>query len=294
MPISKHKTQQIEPEHIAKSKPEEQPSKKKRKHTKEPPGQDIKPLPLSKVKHSKQSNSSNSEYKHSQKKRKHSPFASKSPESTTMTSISHNPTSYRFSTARPLPNITISGTPGTGKTTLSHTLVSSLQGIHPSFNYADFAALAAQHNLRQSYDEARQSWVIDEDALAARLERQMREQGGLVVDWIHSDMFDPSVVDLCVTLRVGTEVLFDRLKARGYSEAKVGENIDAEIMGEVAEENREQFGGGDDDDDDDSGNGDFERTCEVWERENNDDATMSSTVDEIVRWVRSKAENSDP
>lgn len=44
-------------------------------------------------------------------------------------------------------------------------------------------------------------------------------------------------------MRADNGVLWDRYKARGYGEEKVQENIDAEIMGAIAEENEECFGG---------------------------------------------------
>jgi len=44
-----------------------------------------------------------------------------------------------------------------------------------------------------------------------------------------------------VVLRTSTEVLYDRLKARGYKEEKLQENMDAEIMQVILEEAREGF-----------------------------------------------------
>jgi len=44
-----------------------------------------------------------------------------------------------------------------------------------------------------------------------------------------------------VVLGCETEVLYDRLRERGYKEDKVQENLDAEIMMVVAEEAREGF-----------------------------------------------------
>lgn len=44
-----------------------------------------------------------------------------------------------------------------------------------------------------------------------------------------------------VVLRTSTEVLYDRLKARGYREAKLQENMDAEIMQVILEEARDGF-----------------------------------------------------
>ena len=42
-------------------------------------------------------------------------------------------------------------------------------------------------------------------------------------------------------LRAKTDVLFDRLTERGYSEKKRGENLEAEIMQVVLDEARESY-----------------------------------------------------
>ena len=48
-------------------------------------------------------------------------------------------------------------------------------------------------------------------------------------------------IDLVIQMRAGTATLFDRMKARGYSEKKIEENLDAEIMDEIGEEVRDAF-----------------------------------------------------
>ena len=47
--------------------------------------------------------------------------------------------------------------------------------------------------------------------------------------------------DLVVVLRTNNEVLYPRLEARGYSERKIQENVECEIMCTVAEEARESY-----------------------------------------------------
>ena len=42
-------------------------------------------------------------------------------------------------------------------------------------------------------------------------------------------------------MRVDSTVLYDRLKARGYGEKKLQENLDSEIMGVLSEEARDGF-----------------------------------------------------
>ena len=47
--------------------------------------------------------------------------------------------------------------------------------------------------------------------------------------------------DLVLVLRADTNVLYDRLKKRGYSDKKVNENMECEIMQVVLDEARESY-----------------------------------------------------
>lgn len=68
--------------------------------------------------------------------------------------------------------------------------------------------------------------------------------GGHIIDWIHADMWaDTSLIDIVITLRTDNTILYDRLKARGYKDLKISQNIDAEIMDEIGGENEEAFVG---------------------------------------------------
>ena len=61
------------------------------------------------------------------------------------------------------------------------------------------------------------------------------------MDWHACDLWPASVIDLVVVVRCSTEGLFDRLKARGYGEKKIEENMDAEIMEVLLDEAREAY-----------------------------------------------------
>lgn len=67
------------------------------------------------------------------------------------------------------------------------------------------------------------------------------QQGGYLIDWHACDLFPLSWIDLVIVLRSDSFVLYDRLKARGYSEKKLQENMDAEIMEVLLGEAREAF-----------------------------------------------------
>jgi len=64
---------------------------------------------------------------------------------------------------------------------------------------------------------------------------------GLVVDFHSCEFFPERWFDLILVLRANTDVLFDRLKDRKYSEKKRTENIQCEIMQVVLQEAKESY-----------------------------------------------------
>jgi adenylate kinase len=137
---------------------------------------------------------------------------------------------------RSSPNILITGTPGVGKSSLAAALASATGLKHIQIN----DIVREKPECRESWDAKRECWVLDEDKLLDELE-PMVEKGGTILDYHACDFFPESWIDLVVVLGCETEVLYDRLRERGYKEDKVQENLDAEIMMVVAEEAREGF-----------------------------------------------------
>ena len=67
------------------------------------------------------------------------------------------------------------------------------------------------------------------------------KDGGCVIDWHACNLFPKSWIDLVIVVRCNSTLLYDRLNARGYSRAKLDENMDAEIMEVLLEEAREAY-----------------------------------------------------
>ncbi|KAG6955875.1 hypothetical protein JG688_00011704 [Phytophthora aleatoria] len=134
------------------------------------------------------------------------------------------------------PNILVTGTPGTGKTSMCQQLAErSLLFTH--LNVGDLVKERGLHNGR---DEEFDCFVLDEDKVCDEMEDMMAE-GGKVVDFHTCDFFPERWFDLVVVLRVDNTTLFDRLQKRGYSEKKVAENVECEIMEVVLQEARESY-----------------------------------------------------
>ncbi|PVH20982.1 hypothetical protein CXQ85_004498 [Candidozyma haemuli] len=136
------------------------------------------------------------------------------------------------------PNIIITGTPGCGKTSLSKKLAESL----PEANYTHYniSELAKDRDCIESYDKERDTGVVDEDKLLDGLEDDLRK-GGAIVDWHCCDIFPKRLIDLVVVLRTDNSLLYDRLKARKYSDKKIDENIDCEIMEVILNDANEAY-----------------------------------------------------
>ncbi|CAG8437487.1 9766_t:CDS:10 [Scutellospora calospora] len=164
---------------------------------------------------------------------------------------------------RQTPNILITGTPGTGKTTLSQ-LASDLTGLL-HINVGD---LVKEKSLHQGFDQEFQSWILDDDKLIDELEETL-SNGGNIVDFHSCEVFPERWFDLILVLRTDNTTLYDRLKERGYSAKKITENIDSEIFQVILEEARESYSAG-----------------IVVELQSNNIEDMQSNVARIEEWVK--------
>jgi len=120
--------------------------------------------------------------------------------------------------------VALTGTPGTGKTSIAELLAA--RGYYVL--YLD--RLAAERNLLTGVDEARGAREVDVEAL----DREIRvpvKLGFLVAHYAHR-----MSVDLAIVLRCHPRVLAERLQSRGWPEAKVRENVEAEAIDVIVQE----------------------------------------------------------
>ncbi|KAG8485327.1 hypothetical protein CXB51_021332 [Gossypium anomalum] len=130
---------------------------------------------------------------------------------------------------RKRPNILVTGTPGTGKTTTSSALAEATNLRH--INIGD---LVKEKNLHDGWDDDLQCHVINEDLVCDELEDVM-EEGGNIVDYHGCDFFPERWFDLVVVLQTDNTVLYDRLSA------KLSNNIECEIFQVLLEEAKESY-----------------------------------------------------
>lgn len=123
--------------------------------------------------------------------------------------------------------LALTGTPGTGKTAIAYHLVKG------GWGYLDVADYAKSEGFVIEEDEARGSLVLDEEAIAEALAADTWPDSPCVID-SHISHLLPN--EATVVLRCDPLVLAERLRKRGWSEAKVRENVEAEAMSVIAEE----------------------------------------------------------
>ena len=121
--------------------------------------------------------------------------------------------------------IIITGTPGTGKTSLAKTLAKKLK-----IKYLNVNKVIQEYKLREKYERKRQTYIVNEKKLSKILVRLIKEYKDLIIDSHLSHFIPKKHVDICIVTKTDLKVLKKRLEKRKYSKAKVKENLDAEIF----------------------------------------------------------------
>jgi len=140
---------------------------------------------------------------------------------------------------RRVPNIVITGTPGTGKSSHAQILIETCSLV-PPLRHVNIGDIVKEKKLYESYDPEWESYIVDDDKVLDEIE-PMTEAGGLVLDWHTCDTFPERWVDLVVVLRCDHTILWDRLEKRGYPLKKIQENNESEIMQTILEDAKESY-----------------------------------------------------
>ncbi len=129
--------------------------------------------------------------------------------------------------------ISISGTPGTGKTIVAKELSKMLKA-----EIVDLKAVARK--LPFSYDKKRKCLVVDSTLLQKAVKSAIKdEQFPILLEGHLAHLLDSGIV---VVLRANPLVLKKRLQKRKWSYAKIKENIEAEILDVIVTEAIDRHG----------------------------------------------------
>lgn len=131
--------------------------------------------------------------------------------------------------------VIITGTPGTGKSTLATALAQKL----------GYERLNLHHYYRQistGYNTKKQVYDINKKEFIALVKKKLsRTKTGLMVDSHISHLLPKELVDWCIVLTCSNlKILQKRLHQRKYFAQKIRENLDAEIFQVCLAEAREQ------------------------------------------------------
>jgi adenylate kinase len=128
----------------------------------------------------------------------------------------------------------VSGTPGTGKTTVSQNLLNNFKAKVISLN-----ELAISEKLIINYDIERETSVINEKKLVRYVKKLIESYNKLDLEYLiieshFSDIVPGQYIDYVIILRCDPDELCIRLKERGYKNEKIRENVQSEILGNSA------------------------------------------------------------
>lgn len=132
--------------------------------------------------------------------------------------------------------IIITGTPGTGKTSVTSELKKKFDAEYISIN-----SLLDKYDLNLGVDEKRGYKIVDTEGMIPIID-EIRENTShkTVIFEGHLAQDYPSA-DKVIVLRCNPEVLRERLSKRAWSEEKVDENVSAEILGVCTSESYELY-----------------------------------------------------
>ena len=112
--------------------------------------------------------------------------------------------------------IAVTGTPGVGKT--------SACALLKSVSVVDVNALVERLGLATGYDRKRKTKEVDVSKLARAVAKM---EGNMLLEGHFSHLLHPG---LAIVLRCAPKVLERRLRKKGWPEAKVRENVEAEAV----------------------------------------------------------------
>ncbi len=127
--------------------------------------------------------------------------------------------------------IVVTGTPGTGKTSLCRHIVRKNRG----WVHLDLGRFVVKANAVIEYDRSLKTNIVDtgvlKKALYTHIQRSVERGVRLLIDGHYAAEVAPSkYVDYCLVLRCRPDVLWRRLrKIKGYGEEKARRNVESEL-----------------------------------------------------------------
>jgi adenylate kinase len=120
--------------------------------------------------------------------------------------------------------IAISGSPGTGKSTLATLLVKKLNAER--LDLQDY-----YKEISTAYNKQKKCYDIDIKKVEGLVRAKKKKHELVIIDSHVAHLLPKSLINLCIVLTSSNlKTLEKRLKERKYNKAKIRENLDAEIF----------------------------------------------------------------
>ena len=133
--------------------------------------------------------------------------------------------------------IIITGTPGTGKTSVTESLKEDFKAKYISIN-----SLLEDYDLNLGIDEKRGYKIVDTEKMIPIVDEIKEETENDFIIFEGHLAQDYPKADLVIVLRCNPAVLKKRLSTRNWKPEKIDENVSAEILGICTEESYETYG----------------------------------------------------
>jgi len=118
--------------------------------------------------------------------------------------------------------IALTGTPGTGKTSISKILQKK------GFEVVDLNRIACEKDFLIGTDKKRDSKIVDIDKINRYLEKNYNKNEVVIVEGHLSHLL--KIVDKVIVLRCHPKQLEKNLSKRRWKKKKINENVEAEIL----------------------------------------------------------------
>jgi len=119
--------------------------------------------------------------------------------------------------------LAITGTPGTGKTTIAEILENN------GFHVVHLGELVVEKKFVDGYDEERDTYIIDVEKLDDYISKTYGNYETLIILEGHLSHLLTNV-DYIIILRCHPKTLWKRLQSKNWKKEKIRENVEAEIL----------------------------------------------------------------